>query len=863
MSVFYNFTKGITLTLLFCCFSMTTFSQTCVEDAPVVACGDVVTGNTQGASPDSTLPFCGTTLTTAPGHWYIFEGTGDSINITASTAGSSYDTKLGVFTGSCESLSCVGGNDDGGPGLTSQVTFDTMPGQNYYIYVTGYSSNAGEYTLTVSCNVQVSVDSGCYIVYNGYAECTDIMAYASYGTPPYSFSWSDGSEGESITVCPTENMDYTVTVTDAEGGTATATARVVYVPQDISCRNNKVQICHVDGKGRGRTLCIDADSVPDHLAHGDSLGSCEETYYTCDSAPSCPVVTAPMDGAMDVALPATIEWTSALGLIDGYSVSVGTTPGGTDVLDNEDAGMDLMYTVSGLDFETTYYVTVTAYNSNILATAEECDSISFTTQQNPCYSAPSIGCGETATGSTADDGIVFGLEFCGTSLNTAPGVWYTFTGTGDVVTVDTNGSAYDTKLGVFTGTCDAPVCLDGDDDGGDSVQSLVTFPSLEGVEYLIYVTGYSSNAGDYQLNVTCEAPPSAVIVTCGETINNTYCYGNNESPDTFIYQSSDGGVLTVQFNSGAVETGWDYLVVYDTDGSELYNDTGSIAGLSFTSTGDTLTFGVDSDGSVSCASGSSCCAAGWDFDVFCGEGNPPPAEYCASSYSNTTDEWIAGVELNTINNTSGSTNYSDFTAISTDLMIGSTYTITITPGYGGFAYGESYGVWIDYNQNYVFDASELVYQTPSTSTTAVSGTFTVPADATSGPTRMRVIQDYGSFNFDPCTVSNWGETEDYTVNIVGGARLAPNANILTSADWSMAPNPTKGNVTLELSKYLLSDVTIDVMNINGKVIYNTTLQNLQGSKYQVELNSSLPTGMYFVRVAANGQVSTKKLMIMR
>ena len=122
---------------------------------------------------------------------------------------------------------------------------------------------------------------------------------------------------------------------------------------------------------------------------------------------------------------------------------------------------------------------------------------------------------------------------------------------------------------------------------------------------------------------------------------------------------------------------------------------------------------------------------------------------------------------------------------------------------------------------------------------------------------MRVIQDYSSFNFDPCTVSTYGETEDYTVNIVGGARLAPNANTLTSADWSMAPNPTKGNVTLDLSNYLQSDVTVDVMNINGQVIFNASLQNLKGSRYEVELNNSLPAGMYFVRVAAQGQVSNR------
>jgi hypothetical protein len=40
--------------------------------------------------------------------------------------------------------------------------------------------------------------------------------------------------------------------------------------------DDKVTVCHVRGKsGKTKSITIDADSVADHLAHGDSLGACE------------------------------------------------------------------------------------------------------------------------------------------------------------------------------------------------------------------------------------------------------------------------------------------------------------------------------------------------------------------------------------------------------------------------------------------------------------------------------------------------------------------------------------------------------------------------------------------------------------
>jgi subtilisin-like proprotein convertase family protein len=113
-----------------------------------INCGQTITGNTTTATTDATATTCGTTLNTAPGVWYSF--TGDGSNVTLSLCGSSYDTKIGVYSGSCGALVCVTGNDDF-CGLQSQVAFPTVNGTTYYILVTGFASESGSFTLNRSC----------------------------------------------------------------------------------------------------------------------------------------------------------------------------------------------------------------------------------------------------------------------------------------------------------------------------------------------------------------------------------------------------------------------------------------------------------------------------------------------------------------------------------------------------------------------------------------------------------------------------------------------------------------------------------------------------------------------------------------
>ena len=83
--------------------------------------------------------------------------------------------------------------------------------------------------------------------------------------------------------------------------------------------------------------------------------------------------------------------------------------------------------------------------------------------------------------------------------------------------------------------------------------------------------------------------------------------------------------------------------------------------------------------------------------------------------------------------------------------------------------GNYIGVWIDYNQNGVFDGTEelgniLIPPTPATGTI----NFTVPAAAISGTTRMRVQRSLWLIQtLIHVQAYSYGETEDYNVFIQG------------------------------------------------------------------------------------------------
>ncbi|TMI61539.1 MAG: T9SS type A sorting domain-containing protein [Bacteroidetes bacterium] len=156
--------------------------------------------------------------------------------------------------------------------------------------------------------------------------------------------------------------------------------------------------------------------------------------------------------------------------------------------------------------------------------------------------------------------------------------------------------------------------------------------------------------------------------------------------------------------------------------------------------------------------------------------------YCAAGANSTNPagEKISNVTLNTINNNSTSAaGYEDFRTVSTLLQPGNAYPVTVNLS-NGWQDDQVY-IWIDFNHNGLFtDAGELVF-TSAISAGPHSGTITIPAQSANvllGTTLMRVrLQDTGSppTNNTSCGNSEWGQVEDYTIDLQNCAVVTPTA----------------------------------------------------------------------------------------
>lgn len=91
-------------------------------------------------------------------------------------------------------------------------------------------------------------------------------------------------------------------------------------------------------------------------------------------APDCTTLITPADGAVNVTS-SVISWSVPTGIPDGYYLTVGTTSGGNDILDNFDVGNVTSYNIGALVGSTTYYVTIIPYNS--IGDAIGCTETSF------------------------------------------------------------------------------------------------------------------------------------------------------------------------------------------------------------------------------------------------------------------------------------------------------------------------------------------------------------------------------------------------------------------------------------------------------------------------------------------------------
>ncbi len=227
--------------------------------------------------------------------------------------------------------------------------------------------------------------------------------------------------------------------------------------------------------------------------------------------------------------------------------------------------------------------------------------------------------------------------------------------------------------------------------------------------------------------------------------------------------------------------------------------------------------------------------------------------YCDAFGLETSDEFIQNVQVGSINNTSQQgPSYSDFTNLSTVVMKGQTYPITIVNG--EHWEGDQMGCWVDWNYDGDFlDANEtiaIVYNDNFNGTGTGLGEITVPMNAVSGNLRLRVRLQYQG-NTQSCGETSYGEVEDYTLNV---------QSILSNDNFEkligIYPNPTNGRFTISTNEIDFENARFEVYNAIGQKIVS---QPLTSNRSLIQIEGA--EGLYFVKVYANDLVAVKKLTL--
>jgi hypothetical protein len=126
------------------------------DNAIPINCGDIVFGQNSngGSSSGDPVVVCnGMTVSGINGIWYRTTGNGDFMKVSTCN-GTSLNTKVAVYSGSCGILSCVSSNDNFancGSGLQSQVSWQSISGTEYFILVGGLAGAQGIFQLKLDC----------------------------------------------------------------------------------------------------------------------------------------------------------------------------------------------------------------------------------------------------------------------------------------------------------------------------------------------------------------------------------------------------------------------------------------------------------------------------------------------------------------------------------------------------------------------------------------------------------------------------------------------------------------------------------------------------------------------------------------
>lgn len=756
-----------------------------------------------------------------------FNGINPNTCIGTPTAGS-ISGATAVCAGSVTTLTLTGTST--GPGFTYQWASSTTPGGPYTNLGTALTQSTGTlnattyYTATVTCSgsgltattaeytltvnplptMGVTPTTGTICLPGGSA-----VALTASGASTYSWSPASGltpSTGAAVSANPTVTTVYTVTGTDANNCSAAATATITVAPAVSlgSVTASPANIC------TGGSSTLTAAASPSSISYcasthssGCSLGDeiQQVTLNTINNSSSCTAgsyIYYNGGGTQTTTLTAGSTYTLSVKFgSDGNQYSGawidfnqdGTFSAGEFLGASGNGGsggtIALTFTVPVGAFSGTTRLRVIGGNDSPVTSAQGCGSSSSNFGETEDYNV-------TITGGTSNSSFTYNwLPATFLSSTTGSPVTASSVTTTTTYTVNAVSAAGCSASGTVTLTVGIPLSSSASVSPNDTVCASTTFtlsstPIGGGGPYTFAWNGPNSYTSTAQSPAVAATMAGAGVYTvtvtdnCSTQSTSTISITVNPQPSLTVTPATatlclPGGSPVTLNVSGANTYTW-------SPAGSLTPSTGAVVMASPTVTTTYSVIGADALGCTDTATAIVNVAPSLTLSsitatppAVCSGGTStltavasPNNTYCTGPYTTGTgsSDYITNVTLDSINNTTGAapSPYNTYYAgIGTTLAAGSTYTVSGTINNGGT---EVTAVWIDYNQDGTFSASEKVGEQTGL-TFAI--TFTVPATAVNGKTRMRVRDVFNTPGMLPCNVYTYGEIEDYDITITGGA----------------------------------------------------------------------------------------------
>ena len=458
-------------------------------------------------------------------------------------------------------------------------------------------------------------------------------------------------------------------------------------PEGAACYNPSTPIIPVSGTIMSYCHLISGVGINFNNGFGVQPGDRIRGEYinancntgTC-TPPSCTSLSDPIANALNVDINNNISWGSSPGA-NGYKLTIGTIPNGSDILNNVDVGLITTYNpVNPLPFNTIIYVKIVPYNE--LGDAS-CNFQSFTTEANTIPLCTQLTSPQGNATNVALTAIINWAHSVGNqtgykiNIGTTPGGGQIANNidVGNVNTYDPPGylphsSTVYVKITPYGANGDVPGCV---------TQSFTTIVPMNGdfCNQAISLPCGTSVSGNTTL-----AYPDPEAFTCGTPI---------EAPGIWFTFVGNGQNTVL---STCAQYGYDIKLNAYTGscsgltcvtGNDDYCNTGSLISFPTTNGTNYLILVQGWNGSVGSFTLARTCYSG--------------PFYCPTQSINASTEWVKTLSFAGYVKESGSTTYSDYTNETITLSRGGSHAITITPQFAQSPRSEYYRVWIDFNKD--------------------------------------------------------------------------------------------------------------------------------------------------------------------